>query len=55
MDKQKTVNSLAHNDDFSKALMESYTRWTGGAGFQNSTIKEEEIPTGQKQGGTTFA
>ena len=35
--------------------MESYTRWTGGAGFQNSTIKEEEIPTGQKQGGTTFA
>ena len=55
MDKQKTVNSLAHNDDFSKALMESYTRWTGGAGFQNSTIKEEEIPTGQKQGGGTGA
>ena len=55
MDKQKTVNSVAHNDDFSKALMESYTRWTGGDGFQNSTIKEEEIPTGQKQGGTAFA
>ena len=55
MDKQKTVNSLAHNDDFSKALMECYTSWTGGAGFQNSTIKEVQIPTGQKQGGTTFA
>ena len=55
MEKQKTVNSVAHNDDFSKALMESYTRWSGGDGFQNSAIKEEEIPTGQKQGGTAFA
>ena len=33
MEKQKTVNSVAHNDDFSKALMESYTRWSGGDGF----------------------
>jgi len=55
MEKQKTVNSLAHDDDFSKALMESYTAFLGGDGFQNSTIKEEEIPTGQKQGGTAFA
>ena len=55
MDKQKTVNSVAHNDDFSKALMESYARWSGGDGFQNSQIAEEEIPTGQKQGGTAFA
>ena len=55
MEKQKTVNSLAHNDDFSKALMESYTRWSGGDGFQNTSIAEEEIPTGQKQGGTAFA
>ena len=44
MEKQKTVNSLAHDDDFSKALMESYTAFLGGDGFQNSTIKEEEIP-----------
>ncbi len=55
MEKQKTVNSLAHNDDFSKALMESYSRWSGGDGFQNTSIAEEEIPTGQKQGGTAFA
>jgi len=55
MEKQKTINSLAHNDDFSKALMESYSRWSGGDGFQNTSIAEEEIPTGQKQGGTAFA
>jgi len=51
MDKQRTVNTVTANDGFSSGLMESYDRWMGGDTFQNSTIKEEEIPTGQKQGG----
>ena len=40
MDKQKPVNSLAHNDGYSTSLIESYTRWMSGDQFQNSTIKE---------------
>ena len=55
MDKQRTVNTVTANDGFSSGLMESYDRWMGGDTFQNSTIKEEEIPTGQKQGGGTGA
>mgnify|MGYP001354478812 CR=1 FL=1 len=51
MDKQRTVNTVTANDAFSSELMESYGRWMQGDTFQNSTIKEEEIPTGQKQGG----
>ena len=55
MDKQRTVNAVTANDGFSSGLMDSYERWMGGDTFQNSTIKEEEIPTGQKQGGGTGA
>ena len=51
MEKQRTVNTVTANDGFSSGLMEAYDRWMGGDTFQNSTIKEEEIPTGQKQGG----
>ena len=51
MDKQRTVNTVTANDKFSSELMEAYGRWMGGDTFQDSTIKEEEIPTGQKQGG----
>lgn len=40
MDKQKPVNSLAHNDAYSSALIESYSRWMSGDQFQNSTVKE---------------
>ena len=55
MDKQRTVNTVTSNDSFSSGLMEAYGRWMGGDTFQDSTIKEEEIPTGQKQGGGTGA
>ena len=55
MDKQRTVNTVTANDAFSSGLMEAYGRWMQGDTFQNSTIKEEEIPTGQKQGGGTGA
>ena len=55
MEKQRTVNTVTANDEFSSGLMEAYGRWMGGDTFQNSTIKEEEIPTGQKQGGGTGA
>ena len=55
MDKQRTVNTVTANDGFSSGLMDSFDRWMGGDTFQNSTIKEEEIPTGQKQGGGTGA
>ena len=51
MEKQRTVNTVTANDEFSSGLMDSYDRWMGGDTFQDSTIKEEEIPTGQKQGG----
>ena len=55
MEKQRTVNTVTANDGFSSGLMDSFDRWMGGDTFQNSTIKEEEIPTGQKQGGGTGA
>ena len=55
MEKQRTVNTVTANDSFSSGLMEAYGRWMGGDTFQDSTVKEEEIPTGQKQGGGTGA
>jgi len=55
MEKQRTVNSVTANDEWSQSLMKMYENWMGGDCFQNSTIKEEEIPTGQKQGGGTGA
>jgi len=55
MDKQRTVNTVTANDEYSKSLMKMYENWMGGDTFQGSyreeTVKEEEIPTGQKQGG----
>ena len=51
MDKQRTVNTVTANDEWSQSLMKMYENWMGGDTFQNSTIKEDEIPTGQKQGG----
>ena len=52
MDKQRAVNAVTSNDEYSQALIKMYENWMGGDCFQNSTIKEEEgIPTGQKQGG----
>lgn len=51
MDKQRTVNTVTANDEWSQNLMKMYENWMDGDTFQNSTIKEDEIPTGQKQGG----
>ena len=55
MDKQRTVNTVTAHDEYSKTLMKMYENWMGGDTFQGSyreeTVKEEEIPTGQKQGG----
>ena len=51
MERQKPTTSVRHNDEFSQALMESYTRWMGGEGFQQSSISEEGIPSLQKKGG----
>ena len=53
MERQKPVNSVQHNDDYSKALIESYSQWMGGTGFQQSepiAIAEDGIPAEQKQG-----
>ncbi len=52
MERQKPVNSVQHNDDYSKALIESYSQWMGGTGFQQSEpiAIEEGIPAEQKQG-----
>ena len=57
MERQKPVNSVQHDDDFSKALIESYSQWMGGTGFQQSEpiAIEEGIPAEQKQGGTSFS
>ncbi len=52
MERQKPVNSVQHDDDFSKALIESYSQWMGGTGFQQSDpLTEDGIPAEQKQGG----
>ena len=53
MERQKPINSVQHNDDYSKALIESYSQWMGGTGFQQSepiAIEEDGIPAEQKQG-----
>jgi hypothetical protein len=49
MERQKPTTDIKHNDDFSKALIESYGRWVGGAGF-GQHLAEEGIPAEQKQG-----
>ena len=57
MERQKPVNSVQHDDDFSKALMESYAQWMDGNTFQDSdpiAVNEDGIPAEQKQGGTSF-
>tara|TARA_Y100000287_G_scaffold57304_1_gene44941 strand:- start:20 stop:835 length:816 start_codon:yes stop_codon:yes gene_type:complete len=58
MERQKPINSVQHNDEFSKALIESYGRWMGGAGFQQSEIAEaipapvkKELATPEREGG----
>jgi len=58
MERQKPTNSVQNNDEFSKALIESYGRWMGGAGF-GWHLNEEPIPapvkkelaTPQREGG----
>ena len=49
MERQKPTTSVQHNDEFSRALIESYGRWTKGAGF-GWHLYEEGIPAEQKQG-----
>ena len=51
MEKQRAVNTVTANDEYSQNLMKMYENWMGGDCFQGSNIQEEEIPTGQKQGG----
>lgn len=56
MERQKPVNSVQHDDDYSKALIESYGQWMGGNGFQQSDpLTEDGIPAEQKQGGGSFS
>ena len=49
MERQKPTTSVQHNDDFSRALIESYGKWTQGGGF-GWHLHEEGIPAEQKQG-----
>ena len=51
MEKQRAVNTVTANDEYSQNLMKMYENWMDGDCFQNSTIKADGIPTGQKQGG----
>lgn len=51
MERQKPTTSLKHNDEFSKALIESYGRWMGGQGFGWHLRQEETYPELQKKGG----
>jgi len=55
MEKQRAVNTVTANDEYSQNLMKMYENWMGGDTFQGSykgeTVNEDEIPTGQKQGG----
>ncbi len=48
MERQKPVNSVQHNDAFSQALIESYGKWVGGAGF-GWHLNEDGIPTPEKK------
>ena len=43
MDKPTPSTSVRHNDEYSKALIESYAQWMDGAGFQGSSM-EEQVP-----------
>ena len=49
MERQKPTTSVQHNDEFSKALIASYGKWTQGGGF-GWHLHEEGIPAEQKQG-----
>jgi len=49
MERQKPTTSLQHNDEFSKALIESYGKWLNGGGF-GWHLHEDSIPAEQKQG-----
>ena len=40
MKKQKTINTVNNNDDFSSGLMESYGKWMGGDCFQNTQMPD---------------
>lgn len=52
MERQKPINSVQHNDAYSQALMDSYSQWMSGEGFQQSDpLTEDGIPAEQKQGG----
>ena len=57
MERQKPSTHVKHNDAFSEALMDSYTRWMGGEGFQGSQIQEvvappkKELATPERAGG----
>ena len=57
MERQKPTTNVKHNDAFSEALMDSYTRWMGGEGFQGSQIQEvvappkKELATPTREGG----
>ena len=57
MERQKPTTNVKHNDAFSKALMDSYTRWMGGEGFQGTQIQEvvappkKELATPTREGG----
>ena len=40
MKKQKTINTVNNNDEFSSGLMESYGKWMGGDCFQNTDLPD---------------
>ena len=48
MERQKPVNSVQHNDAYSQALIESYSKWAGGAGF-GWHLNEDGIPAPEKK------
>jgi len=48
MERQKPTSSVQHNDDFSRALIESYGKWVGGGGF-GWHLHEEPIPAPVKK------
>jgi hypothetical protein len=50
MDKPTPSTSVRHNDDLSKALIESYMTWMDGDTFQRSSVQEEGIPSLEKKG-----
>ena len=57
MERQKPSTQVKHNDAFSEALMDSYSRWMGGEGFQGSQVQEvvappkKELATPERAGG----